>query len=164
MQYLSQGLQHAKSLSKLTLDNCNIKPPAETFEIFSEGIYNSRSLQTLSLRNNRFSPPQGTWIANLIALNEDNPGTGIKELDLSENDLGVMIAPLAFVLRNNTTLLHLDLSNCKISHEGLSFLSNSLAENSCLETLDLSKNPLGGGGDTDESVTNLSIYLKNKAS
>jgi Ran GTPase-activating protein (RanGAP) involved in mRNA processing and transport len=151
MQYLSQGLQHAKSLSKLTLDNCNIKPPAESFEIFSEGIYNSRSLKTLSLRNNRFSPPQSTWIANLIALNEDNPH-GIKELDLSENNLGAMIAPLASVLRNNTTLLHLNLSNCNISHEGLSVLSNSLAENSCLETLDLSKNPLGGG-DTDESVT-----------
>lgn len=151
MQYLSQGLQHATSLNKLTLDNCNIKPPSETFEIFSEAIYNARSLQTLSLRNNRLSPPQGTWITNLIALNEDHPGKGIKDLDLSDNDLGVMIAPLAFVLRNNTTLLHLNLSNCKISHEGLSFLSNALAENACLETLDLSRNPLGCS-DTDESV------------
>ncbi|GAN04490.1 hypothetical protein MAM1_0065d03950 [Mucor ambiguus] len=151
MQYLAQGLQYANTLTKLVMDKCNIKPPTETFQSFSEGVFNATSLQTLSLRNNHFAPNQGTWIANLIA-----PRLyGIKDLDLSGNQLNSMLAPIAAVLRNNTSLLHLNLSNCQINHEGLSLLSNALGDNRCLEELDLSMNPLGH--DTDEGI----LALKN---
>ncbi|KAI8642699.1 hypothetical protein BD408DRAFT_443243 [Parasitella parasitica] len=151
MQYLAQGLQHATTLSKLVLDNCHIKPPAETFQSFSEGIYKATSLQTLSLRNNYFVPNQGTWVANLVAPRLD----GIKDLDLSGNQLNLMLAPLATVLRNNTSLLHLNLSDCQINYEGLSLLSNALGDNHRLEELDLSINPLGH--DSDEGI----LALKN---
>lgn len=147
MQYLAQGLQYATTLSKLVMDKCNIKPPPETFQSFSEGVYNATSLQTLSLRNNHFAPNQGTWIANLIAPRLN----GLKDLDLSGNQVNSMLAPLAAVLRNNTSLLHLNLSNCQINHEGLSLLSNALGDNRCLEELDLSMNPLGH--ETDEGVS-----------
>ncbi|KAL0143139.1 hypothetical protein V8B55DRAFT_1474661 [Mucor lusitanicus] len=151
MQYLAQGLQYATTLTKLVMDKCNIKPPTETFQSFSEGVFNATTLQTLSLRNNHFAPNQGTWIANLIAPRLH----GIKDLDLSGNQLNSMLGPLAAVLRNNTSLLHLNLSNCQISHEGLSLLSSALGDNHCLEELDLSMNPLGH--DTDEGI----LALKN---
>ncbi|KAG1079678.1 hypothetical protein G6F42_023656 [Rhizopus arrhizus] len=153
MQYLAQGLQYATTLSKLVMDKCNIKPPPETFQSFSEGVYNATSLQTLSLRNNHFAPNQGTWIANLIAPRLN----GLKDLDLSGNQVNSMLAPLAAVLRNNTSLLHLNLSNCQINHEGLSLLSNALGDNRCLEELDLSMNPLGH--ETDEGVSFFSLSL-----
>ncbi|KAL7323903.1 hypothetical protein PS15p_210493 [Mucor circinelloides] len=153
MQYLAQGLQYATTLSKLVMDKCNIKPPPETFQSFSEGVYNATSLQTLSLRNNHFAPNQGTWIANLIAPRLN----GLKDLDLSGNQVNSMLAPLAAVLRNNTSLLHLNLSNCQINHEGLSLLSNALGDNRCLEELDLSMNPLGH--ETDEGILALKDAL-----
>ncbi|CEP15772.1 hypothetical protein [Parasitella parasitica] len=158
MQYLAQGLQHATTISKLVMDNCHIKPPAETFQSFSEGIYNTTSLQTLSLRNNYFAPNQGTWIANLIAPRLD----GIRDLDLSGNQLNLMLAPLATVLRNNTNLLHLNLSDCQINYEGLSLLSNALGDNHCLEELDLSVNPLGH--DSDEGILALKNALTRNSS
>lgn len=126
MQYLSQGIKHATTLNKLILDDCNIKPPPETFEIFSEGVYLSNSLKSLSFCNNHITTTvSATWIANLIA-NSDNGG--LIDLDLSGNDLSLMVSPLASVLRSNNTLLNLHLSNCKITHEGLSFLSNALVK------------------------------------
>ncbi|KAI8097900.1 uncharacterized protein B0P05DRAFT_522536 [Gilbertella persicaria] len=157
MQYLSQGFQYSKSLYKLILDDCQIRPVPEACEIFSEGVYHSISIKSLSLRNNQLAPPHGTWISNLVAFNQDVPLHGLSELDLSGNNLGFMIAPLASVLRDNTTLLHLNLSNSQISFEGLSVLSNALSENKTLESLDLSRNPLNQG--TDEGILALKSAL-----
>lgn len=122
MQYLAQGIKHATTLNKLIMDDCNIKPPPESFEIFSEGVYQSASLNTLSFCNYITTTGSATWIANLV--NSDHGG--LIDLDLSGNDLSLMVSPLASVLRNNNTLLNLCLSNCKITHEGLTYLSNAL--------------------------------------
>ncbi|KAI8370912.1 hypothetical protein BD560DRAFT_434745 [Blakeslea trispora] len=157
MQYLSQGFQYARSLFKLILDHCQIRPIPEAFEIFSEGIYHSTSIQSLSLRNNQLAPPHGTWISNLIAPNPDSMLHGLTELDLSGNNLGFMITPLASVLRNNASLLHLNLANAQISFEGLAVLSNALLENKALESLDLSSNPLSQ--NSDEGILALKTAL-----
>ncbi|KAI8373984.1 hypothetical protein EDC96DRAFT_9975 [Choanephora cucurbitarum] len=162
MQYLSQGFQYARSLSKLILDHCQIRPIPEAFEIFSEGIYHSTSIHSLSLRNNQLAPPHGTWISNLIAPNPDSTLHGLVELDLSGNNLGFMIAPLASVLRHNTSLLQLNLANTQISYEGLSVLSNALLENKSLESLDLSDNPLSQ--QSDEGILALKTTLARNSS
>lgn len=126
MQFLSQGIRHASVLSELILNNCNIKPTPEIFEIFSEGVFDSNSLRSLSFCNNHLTiPASATWVANLITFNSNRQG-GLIDLNLSGNDLSLMMPPLAHVLRNNISLLNLNLSNCKMSHEGLSLLSNAL--------------------------------------
>lgn len=126
MQFLAQGIRHATTLENLILSDCNMKPTPEILEIFSEGVYQSNSLKSLTFCNNHLPvPSSATWIANLIAHN-DQKSTRLMDLNLSGNDLALMIPPLTYVLRNNTNLLNLNLSNCNITYQGLSFLANAL--------------------------------------
>lgn len=126
MQFLAQGIRHATTLNDLILNDCNMKPTPEILEIFSEGVYQSNSLKSLTFCNNHLpTPSSATWIANLIAHN-DQKLTRLIDLNLSGNDLALMIPPLTYVLRNNTNLLNLNLSNCNITYDGLSFLANAL--------------------------------------
>ncbi|KAI8991652.1 hypothetical protein BDF20DRAFT_984278 [Mycotypha africana] len=151
MEYLGQGLKHATSLSVLALNMCILKLPQETYAVLSEAVYNAKSLQYLSVQDHHFVFVQYSWIANLIA-NKDN-FKGLKELDLSGSVIEAMMAPFASKLRHNKELRSLKLSRCKITFKGLSVLSEAIADNACLEELDLSKNPLGEG--TDEGVKSL---------
>lgn len=161
MQFLAQGIRHATTLKNLILSDCNMKPTPEILEIFSEGVYQSNSLKSLTFCNNHLPvPSSATWIANLIAHN-DQKSTRLIDLNLSGNDLALMIPPLTYVLRNNTNLLNLNLSNCNITYQGLSFLANALAENTCLQSLDISNNPLSG--ETDEGILALKTALARNA-
>ncbi|KAI8090810.1 hypothetical protein BDF21DRAFT_412217 [Thamnidium elegans] len=156
MKYLSQGIKYATSLEKLILDYCQIKPPAtEPLEVFSTGVHQS-TLKTLSICHIQSVPsPSSTWISNLIA-NDEDKNAGLIDLNLTGNNLS-LITPLADLLSTNRTLVNLNLSDCNITHEGLSVLSNALAENKCLESLDLSNNPLTG--ETDEGILTLKTAL-----
>jgi Ran GTPase-activating protein (RanGAP) involved in mRNA processing and transport len=139
MEYLSQGLKYAKSLSTLVMNHCILRPAVETLDAFSEGIYASNSLKSLSfcynfptLLNQEF------WLSNIAR-------SRLVDLNLSGNNLGSVLS--SFTLKDNNTLRQLILSNCKISSEGLYMLSNTLLENTSLESLDLSRNPLCVGSD-----------------
>lgn len=137
MEYLSQGLKYATSLSKLVLNNCTFNPPIETLDIFSEGIYNSKSLKTLSFCNN-ISPTtnQDLWLTHIL-------DSTIVELDLTGNSINPILGTFSLALKDNVNLQHLVLANCSVSSEGLSSLANALLENNSIVSLDLSKNPLG---------------------
>lgn len=150
MEYFSQGLKYAKSLTKLTMDHCILRPAVETLDTFSEGIYASNSLKSLSFCYN--FPTllnQELWLSNIAH-------SRIMDLNLSGNNLGSVLS--SFSLKDNNTLQHLVLSNCKISSEGLSMLSNSLLQNTRLESLDLSRNPLCVGSDEGVKYNTLCVW------
>lgn len=152
MQYLAQGIQLAGSLEKLQLDEFILKPP-QILQLLSEGIKkHPGGLSTLSLCNYRIPPSSTIHLANLLSSN-------ISTVDLSGCQQ-FQIPILAYALINNNTLLHLCLSNCKITSHDLSTLSKALLENNCLESLDLSKNPLLS--DNDEGVSTYIIRYYRK--
>ena len=60
----------------------------------------------------------------------------LKQLDLSWNGFGSAGAQaLGEALRHNNTLVHLDLSNNRVSDEGTALLCNGLAANDSLRIL-----------------------------
>lgn len=124
IHYLSEGIKHATTLNKLTLDHCTIKSQSEALEIFSKGVHFSNSLKSLSFCNNHITGISPTWIQNLLTHSMDQGG--LIDLDLSGNDLSLLVSSFTLGLRDNHTLLNLILANCKITHEGLSFISNAL--------------------------------------
>ncbi|KAF9444503.1 RNI-like protein [Macrolepiota fuliginosa MF-IS2] len=68
----------------------------------------------------------------------------LRTLDLKGNDLRNGIAYLAQVLKRNRTLKLLNLSENKLDVLCLVAIAEALKYNSCLETLDMSKNPCSG--------------------
>ncbi|KAF9002517.1 hypothetical protein BDQ17DRAFT_1306302 [Cyathus striatus] len=70
----------------------------------------------------------------------------LRTLDLRGNDLKNGITYLTQVLKRNRTLKVLNLSENKLDVQCLVSLAEALKYNSCLETLDLSKNPCSGPG------------------
>ncbi|KAF5339788.1 hypothetical protein D9611_009036 [Ephemerocybe angulata] len=70
----------------------------------------------------------------------------LRTLDLRGNDLRTGITYLAQVLKRNRTLKLLNLSENKLDVGCLVILAEALKYNSCLETLDLNKNPCCGPG------------------
>ncbi|CEG80356.1 hypothetical protein RMATCC62417_14708 [Rhizopus microsporus] len=149
MQYLAQGIQLAGSLERLQLDEFILKPP-QILQLLSDGIKkHPGGLSTLSLCNYRIPPSSTIHLANLLSSN-------ISTINLSGCQQ-FQIPILAYALINNSTLLHLCLSNCKITSHDLSTLSKALLENNCLESLDLSKNPLIS--DNDEGILELKTAI-----
>ncbi|KAI9475518.1 MAG: hypothetical protein EXX96DRAFT_573622 [Benjaminiella poitrasii] len=151
MEFLSQGLQHATSLSRLKMDTCLLKQTAGN--VLVEGVCLNHSLISLSLRNipqqQQQQSPITSWIPQLLA-----NAIQLDQLDLSHNRTLAMniITPSLIV---NHTLTRLSLSHCQINSEGLIHLSNGLERNSHIKALDLSNNPLGR--DSDEGI----LALKN---
>ncbi|KAJ3516030.1 hypothetical protein NMY22_g14302 [Coprinellus aureogranulatus] len=70
----------------------------------------------------------------------------LRTLDLKGNDLRTGITYLAQVLKRNRTLKLLNLSENKLDVNCLVIIAEALKYNSCLETLDLNKNPCCGPG------------------
>lgn len=156
MEYLSQGLKYAKSLTALNMNHCILRPAVETLNTFSEGIYASNSLKLLSFCYNFPTlMNQETWLSNIAK-------SRLVELNLTGNNLSLVLGTFSSALKNNNTLQHLVLSNCKIASEGLSLLSLSLLQNTTLETLDLSRNPLCV--DSDEGILSLKSALSSRNS
>ncbi|KAI7868345.1 hypothetical protein BDF14DRAFT_585773 [Spinellus fusiger] len=154
MQYLSQSIQAAPSLQTLDLDECTLKPPL--LELLSHGVRLSSSLLSLSLRNNRITAYGAPWIAAMVVTEEpidvywqspEYAKRGLQTLDLAGNPLQQGVGALAQALYSNQSLVHLVLRECQINDEGCSLLAESLLSNQCLQTLDLSGNPLGKGSD-----------------
>ncbi|KAI0037180.1 hypothetical protein K488DRAFT_39518 [Vararia minispora EC-137] len=70
----------------------------------------------------------------------------LKTLDLRGNDLRNGVTYIAQVLKRNRTLKVLNLSENKLGVQELVSIADALKYNSCLETLDISRNPCSGPG------------------
>lgn len=119
IQYIAQGLEYATSLKTLILNDCILKQP-HTFDPLAHSVLHSHSLSRLSLRN--ITPFAAPWMSFLVA----ESGNSLTHLDLSGNNLHYTIGSLAHALKDNTAILELTLSNCQITHEGLTYLAEAL--------------------------------------
>ncbi|KAG0165713.1 hypothetical protein DFQ30_008091 [Apophysomyces sp. BC1015] len=154
LQYLGQGIQIAPSLQHLSLDQCSLK--SSMIEFLAEGVRQSVSLSSLSLRHNWISHNAAPWIAAML-LNDESiemywqsaeyQRRGIRQLDLTGNNLQHAVVPLAHALYSNSSLVNLLLENCQIRPEGCAILAESLCTNQYLQKLDLSSNPIAKGSD-----------------
>ncbi|KAG7094999.1 hypothetical protein E1B28_005793 [Marasmius oreades] len=75
----------------------------------------------------------------------------LRTLDLKGNDLRSGTSYLAQVLKRNRTLKVLNLSENKLDVACLVAIADALKYNTCLETLDLSRNPCCGSGSSSGS-------------
>ncbi|KAF7724779.1 hypothetical protein EC973_000735 [Apophysomyces ossiformis] len=135
LQFLSQGILVAPSLQHLNLDHCSLK--SSMIESLAEGVRQSVSLTSLSLRNNWISHNAAPWIAAML-LNEVSIETywqppeyqrrGIRQLDLTGNNLQHAAVPLAQALYSNSSLVQLVLDNCQIRSEGCAILAEALIQ------------------------------------
>ncbi|KAL0071126.1 hypothetical protein AAF712_001684 [Marasmius tenuissimus] len=75
----------------------------------------------------------------------------LRTLDLRGNDLRTGTTYLAQVLKRNRTLRVLNLSENKLDVACLVAIADALKYNTCLETLDLSRNPCCGSGSSSGS-------------
>ncbi|KAF9531479.1 hypothetical protein CPB83DRAFT_904584 [Crepidotus variabilis] len=92
------------------------------------------------------SGPSAALLDKVRAL-DNLPRLGaLRTLDLKGNDLRNGITYLAQVLKRNRTLKVLNLSENKLDVQCLVTIAEALKYNSCLETLDLNKNPCAGPG------------------
>ncbi len=77
----------------------------------------------------------------------------------------ITIESICDIIRNNSTISHLDLSQNKLKLEHIETLSNAIAENQTLISLNLSNNPIGADGIIvlsnvlrhNTSITNLDL-------
>ncbi|KAI8453285.1 hypothetical protein BY996DRAFT_4583362 [Phakopsora pachyrhizi] len=104
--------------------------PKEISDLIQEEIKRA-SEQRLRLRSKIDPLPK---IGNLLTLD-------IKGNEIRSNELNFYLSQ---VLKKNRTLKVLNLSDNRIDHLGLAGLADCLRYNTCLETLDLSRNPCCG--------------------
>ena len=113
----------------------------------SSGTVNT-TLEHVDLSNCSIGPVGAHHLAQALCVN-----TSVKTLKLSHNPLGdegtkVLVEMLGAESSGtvNTTLEHVDLSNCSIGPVGAHHLAQALCVNTSVKTLKLSHNPLGDEG------------------
>ena len=157
-----KATQHITSLRKLSLGNNNISIEVsnelasaikvnkhlEVVELFSSNLKSSAitilqslstisTLKNLNINNNRITEEAGEALASVILRN-----TGLKELHLSDNDLGEGTIKVAKVLQQITSLRSLDFGNNNISKAAVSDLALAIKSNKHLKKLLLHDNNL----------------------
>ncbi|XP_070297645.1 leucine-rich repeat-containing protein 74A-like, partial [Salvelinus sp. IW2-2015] len=152
----------SKHICKMLLDNVSIKSINLSGNGFidadakrlADALANNYRLKDLDLSHNQFCDTGGEHLGQMLANNEglrdagpelepfedewsgDTVNVTLKQLDLSWNGFGSAGAQaLGEALRHNNTLVHLDLSNNRVSDEGTALLCNGLAANDSLRVL-----------------------------
>ncbi|KAI8978434.1 hypothetical protein BDB01DRAFT_799847 [Pilobolus umbonatus] len=155
MHYIALGIQYAKILKKLELNDCILRPP-QIISLLSESLKKTSSSCQLSFCNNRIPPITAPYIASFISDRYNRTG-GLRELDLSGNNLSSMIPLLTNELRKNISLTSLTMANCSLNTQSLCHLAESLMENNCLEYLDISSNAICA--ESDDGILALKTAL-----
>ena len=159
---VAKALQHITALKKLGLGNNNI--PQEVCDELALAIKSNKHLESLGLNDNSLLSSANiilnslTTITTLTFLNLDNNqitqeadealasvimhNTGLEELYLYDNSLGVGTLKVAKALQHITTLKKLDLGNNKIPQEACDELALAINSNKHLEILGLNDNSL----------------------
>ncbi|XP_073689381.1 NACHT, LRR and PYD domains-containing protein 12-like [Garra rufa] len=140
---LSTALQSSNSvLRELDLSNNDLKDTG--VKLLSDGLKRNSKLEILRLSICNLTAQSCESLSSVLR----SSNSGLKELDLSNNDLkdhGVML--LSDGLKRNCKLEILRLSGCMVTKEGCDCLSSVLGSNpSHLRELDLSYNHPGDSG------------------
>ena len=159
---VAKALQHIITLKKLGLGNNKI--PQEACDEIALAIKSNKHLEILGLNDNSLLSSANiilnslTAITTLTFLNLGNNqitqeadetlgsvimhNTGLEELHLDSNSLGVGTLKVAKVLQHITTLKKLGLGNNKIPQEACDELALAIKSNKHLEILGLNDNSL----------------------
>lgn len=133
LQFLGQAIQLAPSLQHLILDHCSLK--SSMIECLAEGVRRSVSLSSLSLRHNLISHNAAPWIAAMLLNNEsiemywqssEYQRRGIRQLDLTGNNLQQAVIPLAQALYSNSSLVSLLVADSQIHADGCALLAEAM--------------------------------------
>ena len=183
---IAQALQHITTLRMLSLDNNNI--PHEACNELAMAIKSNKQLKKLWLNNNNLHSSVNiilkslTTITTLTVLNLNNNqitqeanevlvsvimcNTGLEELFLNDNNIGVGTLKLAKALRHITTLRILCLGkNSNIPQEACDELSLAIKSNKHLKRLLLSDNNLRSSANiilkSLSTITTLTVLALN---
>ncbi|KAK7062731.1 hypothetical protein VNI00_000219 [Paramarasmius palmivorus] len=103
-------------------------------------------------RSNTYNQGPSAALLDKVRALDSLPRLGsLRTLDLKGNDLRNGTTYLAQVLKRNRTLKVLNLSENKLDVACLVAIADALKYNTCLETLDLSRNPCCGSGSSSGS-------------
>lgn len=143
---LAEALTNNTTLTSLSLGNTKIS--REGIRKLAKALEKNRTLTTLNLQNNAdyIDDKYGLkFTAALDPLVRNN--TTITSLNLSDNLINAEgIKPFAEALKENTTLQSLNLSNNTLRKEGIEHISQALETNNTLTTINLSYNDIGDDG------------------
>ena len=157
-----KALQHVKSLRILSLGNNNISKEVSnelastitaskhleevglfisnlntSTDIILQSLSTISTLKKLNINNNQITEEAGKALASVILHN-----TGLKELHLSDNNLGEGTSEVAKALQKITSLRSLDFGNNNISRAAAVDLAKAIESNKYLEKLWLNNNNL----------------------
>ncbi|GAB1603690.1 protein phosphatase 1 regulatory subunit 37-like isoform X1 [Argonauta hians] len=144
IHYLKDGLLKSKSLMRLGLQNTKISCEVELLK-------KNEVLQELFLGDNKLGPNSGNDIGNLLKFNSNLQLLDLRNNQLQDAGLNKICQGLCQKISPhgiNTLVLW----NNQLTHLGMPYLADALAQIECLETLNLGNN----------SITNEGIrYLKD---
>ena len=131
---LALAIKSNKHLKKLLLNDNNLHSSAN---VILNSLTIITTLTVLSLSKNQITEEAGEALASVIMHN-----TGLEELHLNGNSLGVGTLKVAKALQHITTLKKLGLGNNKIPQEACDELALAIKSNKHLEILGLNDNSL----------------------
>eukprot|EP00455_Lapot_gusevi_P003253 TRINITY_DN11333_c0_g1_i6.p1 TRINITY_DN11333_c0_g1~~TRINITY_DN11333_c0_g1_i6.p1 ORF type:complete len:717 (-),score=106.78 TRINITY_DN11333_c0_g1_i6:52-2202(-) len=107
-----------------------------------ETLANSGSIRHVNFSKNGIGPAVGASIANLLA----SPHQQLSTLRLQNNSIGRGVLEFSLALRDNRTLLILDLEGNDIGDEGIEVIADSLLYNRTLTQLNVASNRIEVAG------------------
>ena len=153
---LSKALEINRTLTKLSMVNCNLKINEANGQALATMLKTNRSLQVLNLARNPEIGDQGAmYLAEGLKLN-----CTLKKLNIS--DCGISsegVNNIAHALTINKTLQNLDVEGNEITDAGVVCLAKALKANVSLTNLNLAR-----CGMTDESLSVLGTCLAENRS
>ena len=153
---LGKILKTSFAFSRLELSKNNLGD--EGIEVLTNYLKFNRSLIHIDLSSNDIKPEGAVVFFKMLEQHESVVSLEFGSKDgLNKNKLATTgTAPLREVLKNNSFLIFLSLSDCQIGPEGLGFISEGLITNKVLEHLNLARNFL-----TSKSLKNFFHSIKN---
>jgi len=136
---LCSALKHTTSLTQLYLTHNNISSEGIKFLISALNCLKICDLDTVKLNDD--------GLKEALSFNLNSPNILLRELSLSENNIGLEGATiLSNFLTFNTTLRKISLAGNDLGDESLKKISEGLEQNSALEILNLYKVGMGSSG------------------
>ena len=129
----------------------------EDCKAFSELLASSKCIEVIDIEENNISSDSIQLIVDGLS-----PNTSLEKLGMNcSNFSSENVLSLASVLRVNTRLKELDIGCCNIQSSDSVYLAKALEENTAtqLQTLELSRNPIGSAGAVALLATNKSLAM-----
>jgi hypothetical protein len=166
-EFLSEGISHNKTLKTFRIYSS--KMTQDSFEVITKGLLTHESIEVIDLPGNKLTDKAGNMIGRIISrqcqrrdqvvwmygLRNERPNNndytkGLLSINLSNNLISDITAEeISNALANDSYIRSINLRNNKISLEGCKDFIKVLRKNLTLLNLDLNGNP---GYDTSSNI------------